>query len=415
MRLLIYADTPTCNTGFGIVSKNIVKQLLAQTDCEIDILGINERGDHDELRYDKRIKIFPAYDGQEAHGRMKLIKIMAEGKYDHVIIIHDLITILQPLDSQGSSICTAIENLKPFYPNQKYHLYYPIDTNFPLEADLSHYRPIKTFDSLIPYTKFAHTQTINIFEDKPKNITNPMYHGVDFKTFYPLPRAKRKQLKKELFGIESKRPVISIIARNQWRKDIATSIEIFFHLKKELPEAFLYIHSKANDVGGNFMRYLDVWGLKKNEDYKVVSNLDVQNGVSEEKMNEIYNATDVLLSSAHGEGFGLPYLEAIATKTAIMTVDNGVEKEILPSRYYLPNESNYTQINRLYESSGQDGTPFPRYGFGNPQEVATYIAYQLLDKQTATVLKNTKDDELETAKGLYNWEKNVKILIDRLK
>jgi hypothetical protein len=98
-----------------------------------------------------------------------------------------------------------------------------------------------------------------------------------------------------------------------------------------------------------------------------------------------------------------------------MTVDNGVEKEILPSRYYLPNESNYTQINRLYESSGQDGTPFPRYGFGNPQEVATYIAYQLLDKQTATVLKNTKDDELETAKGLYNWEKNVKILIDRLK
>lgn len=415
MKILLYADTPTCNTGFGIVSKNIVKQLLAQTDCEIDILGINERGDHDELRYNKRVRIIPAYDSQEAHGRMKLIKMMSKGEYNHVVMIHDLITVLQPLDYEGSSVCTAIEKLKPFYPDQKYHLYYPIDTQLPIEADLSHYTPIKSFDSLIPYTKFAYNQTINIFGDKPKSMTEPMYHGVDFKTFYPLPRAKKRQLKKELFGIESKRPVISIIARNQWRKDIATSIEIFFHLKKELPEAFLYIHSKANDVGGNFMRYLDVWGLKKDKDYKIVSNMDVQNGVPEEKMNEIYNATDILLSSAHGEGFGLPYLEAIATKTAIMTVGNGVEEEILPSKYYLPNQTNYTQINRVYESSGQDGTPFPRYGFGNPQQVAIYMAYQLLDEQTATAIKVTKEDTLETAKELYNWEENVKILIDRLK
>jgi len=405
MKILLYADTPTCNTGFGIVSKSIVKFLLKNTDSEIDILGINERGVHDELRHNPRVIIEPAADGGDLHGRIKLIKKMSTGAYNHIIMIHDLITVLQPLDSSGANVCSAIENLKPFYPEQKYHFYFPIDSEFPADADLSPYEPLKVFDSLIPYTRYASKQIQKIFGKERVNLVDAMYHGVDTTEFYPLPRQQKKQLRKELFDITDKRPVISIIARNQWRKDIAMSIHTFKEYKKLQKDAFLYIHSKAQDVGGNFMRYLEVWGLKPNEDYMVAKNLDNANGIATQKLNEIYNASDLILSSAHGEGFGLPYLEAMATKTAIMTPALGVEKEILPYHYV----HEYTGL--IYESSGQDGTPFPRASVLFPRGVAEEIDSLL---QETSTLKDIKDIAYDNVKEKFDWDKNLQILLKRL-
>lgn len=405
MKILLYADTPTCTTGFGIVCKNIVDQLLGFTDAEIEILGINERGDHHYLRQNPRITINPAYDGRELHGRLKLVQKMSKGGYDHIIIIHDLITVLQPIDSNGASLTTAINNLKPFYPDTKYHLYYPIDSEFDDEANLEEYYKLQAFDSLIPYTEFAKIQLKKAFPYTKVNLTEPMYHGVNTKEFYPLSRQQRKQLRKELFGIEDKRPVISIIARNQWRKDIATSIHTFKELKKLIPDAFLYIHSKPQDAGGDFRRYLAMWKLEDNKDYKIVNQLDVANGVPTEKLNDIYNASDLILSSAHGEGFGLPYLEAMATKTAVMAPATGVEQEILPQAYV------HFYVDKLYESSGQDGSPFRRNYVSNPKLVAREI--QVLLQETKELPK-IKDLALERVKKDFDWGKNVEILMDRL-
>jgi len=402
MKILLYADSPTCTTGFGIVSKNIIKELIKELpEAEIEILGINERGDHHELRHNSRITINPAYDMREPHGRLKLVKTMSQGGYDHIIIIHDLITVLQPIDHNGASIATAIENLKPFYPDTKYHLYYPIDSEFEDEANFEEYKKIQVFDSLIPYTEFAKNQLSKALKNIKANFTEPMYHGVNTKEFYPLSRQQKKQLRKELFGIEDKRPVISIIARNQWRKDIAMSIHTFKELKKLIPDAFLYIHSKPQDVGGDFRRYLAIWNIK---DYKIVSELDVANGVPTDKLNEIYNASDLILSSAHGEGFGLPYIEAMATKTAVMAPATGVEQEILPTEYV------HQYTHKLYESSGQDGTPFRRTFVSQPEMVAIEIQKLLNHKD----LPRIKDEALERVKKDFDWNKNVKILIDRL-
>jgi glycosyltransferase involved in cell wall biosynthesis len=398
MKLLIYADTPTCNTGFGIVNRNIIKQLLKQIpDIEIDVLGINERGDHHELRHEPRVRIYPAWDGQEVHGRFKLIQFLAKDKskaYDHVLFIHDILTLVQPIDANGDSVASAVEKIKPF-TDTKYYFYFPIDV--PFIGNKSWLDKIKAFDTLIPYTQFAKSQLLgaSITTDEP------MYHGVDTNIFKPLARPEKKRLKKELFEIDNKRTLISIIARNQWRKDIPMSIEIFKEYKKLDPDAFLYIHSKLQDVGGDIKRYLNLWDLQEGKDYATAGSIDPQNGVSEDLLNKVYNATDLLLSSARGEGFGLPYLEALATKTPIMTAGVSVEYELLPPMYY------HFETAPLYISSGQDALPYPRRTTINSDRVAKKI-FDLLNRED---LQQIVDKAYSEVKVKFNWEIEVGKLV----
>jgi glycosyltransferase involved in cell wall biosynthesis len=404
MKLLIYADTPTCNTGFGIVSKNIILQLLKQIpDIEIEVLGINETGEHSELRRDPRIIIHPAFDGKEAHGRMKLIKMLSEDRFDNVLIIHDIITMVQALDAKGDGVASAIEIIKPF-TKAKYHFYFPIDTHFEKDANYDWLKKLHAFDSLIPYTNFARKQ----MEAAGFKTEAPMYHGVDTNVFYPKSRAEKRRLKKELFNTGSKTKVVSIIARNQWRKDIPASIAIFAKYKKINPKSLLYIHSRIIDVGGNLKQYLDLHNLEEGKDYLTIKDLNPANGVNDSYLNDIYNASDLLLSSARGEGFGLPYLEAMATKTLVLANEASVESEILPIQYW------HTFHAPSYIPSGQDGLPFPRLAVNDYYPVAQ-IMDMLIDSNYPEEIVKVKEKAYNRVKKDFNWEIEVKKLIKLFK
>ena len=57
INVLAYLDAPTCATGFGTVSRNIIEGLYKTGRYNIDILGINYWGDPHNFPY--RIWIFP--------------------------------------------------------------------------------------------------------------------------------------------------------------------------------------------------------------------------------------------------------------------------------------------------------------------------------------------------------------------
>jgi len=400
MKLLIYADTPTCNTGFGIVSRNIITQLLEKIpDIEIEVLGINESGEHSDLRRHPRLIIHPAFDGRELHGRFKLIKFLSEDRFDQVLIIHDIVTMVQALDPNGDGVASAIEKIKPF-TKARYHFYFPIDSKFELDKNYDWLRKLNAFDTLIPYTYFAKEQ-MKIAGIKT---AEPMYHGADTSVFYPKGRAERKRLKKELFEAKSDTKIISIIARNQWRKDIPASIAIFAEYNKKInSNSKLYIHSRLVDVGGNLKQYLDLHNLEEGKDYLTAKDLNPANGVDESSLNDIYNASDLLLSSARGEGFGLPYLEAMATKTLIMANNSSVEEELLPMEYWHWHNS-YT-----YVPSGQDGLPFFRATVDEFWAVACQI--EKLFKKDTDELTSIKEKAYNRIKEDFDWSKEIEKLV----
>jgi glycosyltransferase involved in cell wall biosynthesis len=117
----------------------------------------------------------------------------------------------------------------------------------------------------------------------------------------------------------------------------------------------------------------------------------------------------VLLSCASGEGFGLPYIEAMATKTAVCTLDVSVEEELLPMEYVF--QDNYSDFYaNYYVSSGQDGYPFPRYKVNHKRALAHRIDDIL--KEDLSEIKNTCYNEV---KERFDWSREVDKLVNLFK
>jgi glycosyltransferase involved in cell wall biosynthesis len=99
------------------------------------------------------------------------------------------------------------------------------------------------------------------------------------------------------------------------RKDIPRAMKMFAEFKKRRPDSFLYIHAAIDDVWGNLNDYASTLGLELGKDFATPSNFSPHSGVKKETLNKIYNASDVVLSSNLGEGFGLTYVEAMGAGT----------------------------------------------------------------------------------------------------
>jgi glycosyltransferase involved in cell wall biosynthesis len=69
-------------------------------------------------------------------------------------------------------------------------------------------------------------------------------------------------------------------------------------------------------------------GLKETEDFGYPSQFSENRGYPIETLNMLYNASNALLATSLGEGFGLPYFEAMATKTINVAPDNTTVPEL---------------------------------------------------------------------------------------
>jgi glycosyltransferase involved in cell wall biosynthesis len=119
--------------------------------------------------------------------------------------------------------------------------------------------------------------------------------------------------------------IITNVNRNQFRKDIPTTIFSFIEAKRKWKEMdfskepFLYLHMNAKDGKGWDLRGLLLQtDLVEGRDYQLLDDQLSIKGVETDVLNNIYNASDVYLTTTLGEGWGLTLTEAMATKTPII-------------------------------------------------------------------------------------------------
>ncbi len=93
----------------------------------------------------------------------------------------------------------------------------------------------------------------------------------------------------------------------------------------------MYLHMAHDDAGGNLLVMADHFGLKLQEDFILPhpKMFNVNRGVPVDMLNFIYNASDCLLTTTLGEGWGLSITEAMATKLPIVAPDNTSLTEML--------------------------------------------------------------------------------------
>lgn len=322
-------------TGFGTVSKNIVSEITKHfgDELHLDIVAINYFG---EPYYEsERVFVCPAKTtdvNSDDYGRFFFLKMLQESnEYDGIFICQDLgvvvpfIEVMQHIKKEKKE-----QNKKSF----KSIFYFPVDCFIIKELT----RNLEFFDLLVTYTEFARAEVLKFRPElKPKLKVVP--HGNNPKHFYPVDAS---DFRKEYFGANADKFIITNVNRNQPRKDIPSTIFAFIEAKniwnKNLPiklakkrckEPFLYLHMHPKDPMGHDIRGIMMQtDLVEDVDYKLLPKEFEEQMCDIETLNKIYNSSDCFLTTTLGEGWGMTLSEAAATKIPIVAPYNTSFKEM---------------------------------------------------------------------------------------
>jgi len=304
------AVTPT---GFSRVNHSILKYLSREL-YDVDILGINYYGDPHPYSY---LNIYPAGSKGHIYG-FNRVKEFENKKYDLIFILNDLWIIHEYLNE-----------IKKWKKIPKIVCYTPLDSTMPDEDWFKNHDAVS---QLVVYTQFGYD---TIKEVNPKINLKIIPHGVDTQTFYKINKP-RPEIKNILFPNKSdfvNSWIVLNANRNQPRKRIDISFEGFAIFAKGKPlNVKYYHHAGISDVGWDVLRLAKK--LSNRYGYNVEERLIVTNmhrgvqSVAEDKLNLIYNATDVGLNTSLGEGWGLTNIEHTVTGVPQIVPDHSSCREL---------------------------------------------------------------------------------------
>jgi glycosyltransferase involved in cell wall biosynthesis len=286
------------------------------------VIGINYFGepyDHEEWS----IKVMPAYQFTKRHieeyddffGRQRIIDELSTGQYDILFTLQDPFLIA----TTGKVIAQVRDQLKEAGRKSfKWIYYYPVDGNQRTEWIQN---AVELADYPVAYTEYGKSETIKYALNKDLRV-DVIPHGTDTSIFYKMARPESRKFKREIFGgLVKDKFLITNVNRNQRRKAIWRTLQVFADFKKRCNDAILYLHMQAVDDGGDFVVMAKHLGLTAGEDVLYLPTLG-DSGVPTEVLNTIYNVSDVIISTTLGEGWGLTTTEAMATKTPVIMPKN---------------------------------------------------------------------------------------------
>jgi glycosyltransferase involved in cell wall biosynthesis len=333
IKVLAYMDSPTCATGFGTVSKNVLIGLYNTGRYDIDIFGINYWGDPHNYPF----RIWPASTNQQKdpYGRQKAIDMLPQMDFDILFFLQDTFIL--------DFLPTLIPHLKTQRPKPfKSIVYYPIDSILkPVWG-----KNIDVIDNLVAYCEFGKKETLKVLPDRDIEVIN---HGVNTQEFFPRPDNEVEAFRKQYFGMQADKFILTNVNRNQQRKDIPRTIWAFKKFRESIPDSILYLHMAMKDQGWDLPGICESLELSMNKDIIFPQNFGPNQGYPIEILNMLYNCSDAIISTTTGEGFGLSWIEAMATKTPVIMPDNTTMTEfITDDRGYLvksgTNDSLFTFI-----------------------------------------------------------------------
>lgn len=361
-KLLIWCDSPTVPTGFGVVAKNLFKDMYKQ--FEVGILGINYYGDH---TYDTSKYFIYSIEKMDPLGFKRLLQVIKDFKPDVLFLFQDVF-----------HIDLFIGEIKKNYKDLPIVVYFPIDGT-PVSQSWS--AAFLAPDKLMTYSQFAVDAVRKGCTVLPaKKPIDILYHGIDTTAFYKQPSAVRRRVKEEK-GWDGKFVVINN-NRFQPRKLTTLSFRAFalfskgykicdcgnIYLAQEThcdlnkcdishvvatsppkPDVVLYLHMNAQEYtmgpgNANLLQshLLNVGFVDPdlNKSLYIFDKNSYVHGdaLTEAQLNEIYNAADLNITTTLGEGYGLALGEASAVGTTSIAPNNSAIPEVLgDTGYLIPN------------------------------------------------------------------------------
>jgi glycosyltransferase involved in cell wall biosynthesis len=284
-------------------------------------------------------------------------------------------------------------------------VYFPIDG-----APKSEWvQAMSMFDKAVTYTEFGKMESILAFPDIANKLS-VIPHGANSSDFFPMEASEIADFKKSYFGPHAGKYVVTNLNRNQQRKDIPRTIAAFKLFKKQRPDSVLYLHMSAVDQGWNLPEVIKAYGLKIGEDVLLPGgDFGPNQGYPLEVVNKIYNASDMVVSSTVGEGWGLSSTEAMATKTPIVFPRNTSLEEIIgkdEERGFLVNCGNGPSMHTILPSDNEVIRPLA--------DVEHMVEKMLYVHDNKEEVAKKIEEAYNWVTSTLDWQKNIVPVWDNL-
>lgn len=326
--VLCWHDSPTVNTGFGTVARNIMKHLYSTGEYRFDIVGINfHDAFYDKEKYPYEIRSAHMFDRKDVYGNITVLKSLTERDYDILFVMNDTFATAQVVEQikkiREDRLSQTGNTFKIIY-------YYPVDCS--IQPEWTSF--IRLADFPVAYTEFGKIKT-RVHDIKVDHV---IYHGTDIEVFRKISRRERIMARQKLFQIEDDETFLWMnVNRNSIRKNVSSTILAFKEFKKEVPNSKLYLHMAPSDgtySGGieiNLLVCLRDLGLELGRDVLFPQGYKVGTGVPDEILNTVMNCADGAITTTTSEGFGLSTPEFMSVGVPVVVPNNTSFPEIVGS------------------------------------------------------------------------------------
>jgi glycosyltransferase involved in cell wall biosynthesis len=162
--------------------------------------------------------------------------------------------------------------------------------------------------------------------------------AVDTEEYFPYVPAERLAARAELFPrhvVEENWKVLLVVARNRFDRQTCALMRVFARFTKRFPECYLHLHTHPFVGDWDLIAEAKRLGLGSRHLGFSVQGLDRDGGptgrerVADGDLTDLYNAADLVVSSATGAITGLVLMEAMACATPVVAAENPVTRFVL--------------------------------------------------------------------------------------
>ena len=194
--------------------------------------------------------------------------------------------------------------------NFKFIGYFPIDSAYYMKSMLSY---INDWDFAITFTVEQANRILA--QGVQPRLLGVVPHGLDKGKFYPID----KEIARKALRLPQDKFIVLNANRNQPRKQIDLTIKAFAEFAVDKPDTMLYLHMSEKDLGWDVRAIFDTEMSRKglSSDGRLImtaQNIDYTNAPPDDLLNLIYNAADIGINTANGEGWGLVSFEHASCK-----------------------------------------------------------------------------------------------------
>jgi glycosyltransferase involved in cell wall biosynthesis len=315
VRLLWISDSPASPSGFGAVTRAVCSRLAARGHA-VEILGWQQQG---RMQRWEGIPVHPVR--HDAFGADAVLGYLMRQRPDFVITLADVWWMSFLADPPVQRFLDQ--------SRARWVLYYPIDGADPDGTLPGGWRMVlDAADVPVAMSRFGQEVTRACGIEAAY-----VPHGVDLDVFRPpadRAEAKAKARCRDRFVVLSD-------ARNQPRKLLPRTLDVFARFAAGKPDALLHLHCDPDDDAARSPLYhydlrADIAALGLGADQVRITHgfrMRTGRGLDPHELAALYQAADVHLLSSWGEGFGLPTLQAAAAGVVPMAVDATASAELV--------------------------------------------------------------------------------------